>query len=202
MRELRSGLWWWEAVHPDWEEPEAGKEPSWGPEVSSYALDDGERLLLVDPTTPPRPILDLAANRETIIVLTNWWHERDTTSVAASLNASVWGPPPDQDGRGVGSSPNRFEPGDRLPFGVVVFDGREPPLDVLLWIESHHAVAIGDTLIQRGDGIEVTDDWLADGVTHRQVVDGLRPLLALPIDVVLPTHGAPTDRAALERALA
>ena len=29
----------------------------------------------------------------------------------------------------------------------------------------------------------------------------LRPLLELPVELVLPTHGAPTDRAALERAL-
>jgi len=38
-------------------------------------------------------------------------------------------------------------------------------------------------------------------VTREQVVAGLRPLLELPVDVVLPAHGAPTDRAALERAL-
>jgi hypothetical protein len=39
------------------------------------------------------------------------------------------------------------------------------------------------------------------GVTREQVVEGLRPLLALPVEVVLPAHGAPTDRAGLERAL-
>jgi len=33
VRELTSGLWWWEAVHPEWTaEDEAG---DWGPEVSS-----------------------------------------------------------------------------------------------------------------------------------------------------------------------
>jgi hypothetical protein len=30
--------------------------------------------------------------------------------------------------------------------------------------------------------------------------DGLRPMLALPVEVVLPAHGAPTDRGGLERA--
>ena len=66
MRELQSGLWWWEARHPEWtaEDDAAGRD--WGPEVSSYAVDDGERLLLIDPTTPPAPILDLAADRETV----------------------------------------------------------------------------------------------------------------------------------------
>ena len=34
-----------------------------------------------------------------------------------------------------------------------------------------------------------------------QVAEGLRPLLALPVEHVLPTHGRPTDRASLERAL-
>jgi hypothetical protein len=38
-------------------------------------------------------------------------------------------------------------------------------------------------------------------VTREQVVESLRPLLDVPVELVLPTHGAPTDRAALERAL-
>ncbi|HSO02563.1 MAG TPA: hypothetical protein VLS46_08550, partial [Gaiellaceae bacterium] len=47
-RELRPGLWHWQAPHPGWE---AG-EP-WDPNVSSYALDDGEQLLLFDPLAVP-----------------------------------------------------------------------------------------------------------------------------------------------------
>jgi hypothetical protein len=38
-------------------------------------------------------------------------------------------------------------------------------------------------------------------VTREQVADGLRPLLELPVEYVLPAHGVPTDRDALERAL-
>ena len=38
-------------------------------------------------------------------------------------------------------------------------------------------------------------------MTREQVLEGPRPLLALPVEVVLPAHGAPTDRAVLERAL-
>jgi hypothetical protein len=42
---------------------------------------------------------------------------------------------------------------------------------------------------------------LHHGVTCEQVVDDRPPLLRLPVEIVLPAHGAPTDRAALERAL-
>jgi hypothetical protein len=48
VQQLQRGLWWWEARHPEWpaEDDAAGRD--WGPEVSSYAVDDGERLLLTD----------------------------------------------------------------------------------------------------------------------------------------------------------
>jgi hypothetical protein len=200
VRELASGLWWWEAIHPEWTAEDEGG--GWGPEVSSYAIDDGARLLLIDPTVPPAPILDLAAGREAVILLTNAWHERDARSLAERLGASVFAPPPDDGGRGIRMPAQVFEAGDRLPIGVQVFPGREPPFDVLLWIESHRAVAIGDTLIDRGGGLELPESWLAEGVTREQVVEGLRPLLALPVEHVLPTHGPPTGRGSLERALA
>ena len=72
----------------------------------------------------------------------------------------------------------------------------------MLWIEDQRAVVAGDTLVDFGEGLEIPAVWLREGVTREQVVEGLRPLLELPVELVLPTHGAPTDRAALERALA
>ncbi|HZE06631.1 MAG TPA: cation-transporting P-type ATPase [Solirubrobacteraceae bacterium] len=49
---------------------------------------------------------------------------------------------------------------------------------------------------------EIPVGWLPEGVTVEQVAAGLRPLLDKPVEFVLPTHGEPADRAALERALA
>ena len=46
------------------------------------------------------------------------------------------------------------------------------------------------------------NEWLRGGVTRDEVRERLRPLLDLPVEFVLPAHGTPTDRAALERALA
>ena len=76
MRELRAGLWHWQAPHPDWTEGEP-----WPQEVSCYALDDGVRLLLFDPLAVPGELLELAADREPVIVLTAPWHERDASPV-------------------------------------------------------------------------------------------------------------------------
>ncbi len=45
-----------------------------------------------------------------------------------------------------------------------------------------------------------TGVWHWDA-THPAILKTLRPLLELPVELVLPTHGAPADRAALERAL-
>jgi hypothetical protein len=43
--------------------------------------------------------------------------------------------------------------------------------------------------------------WLAADMTREQVVEGLRPLLDLPVEHVLATHGVRFQRAHLERAL-
>ena len=93
-----------------------------------------------------------------------------------------------------------YAPGDRLPFGAEAFAGREPN-DTVLWIESHRAVISGDTLVDFGQSLEIPSGWLRDAVTREQIVDQLSPLLELPVEHVLATHGGPTDRAALERAL-
>ena len=201
MREVQTGLWHWEAPHPDWE-PGA----DWGPEVSSYAIEGGERLLLFDPLAPPNELEELAGGRATAIVLTCPWHVRDARSLAERLGAPLYVPPPDQ-GDPDPVEGNVFSAGDRLPLGVEAFPGMEPN-DLVLWIESRRALVVGDTLIDRGQGLEFPADWAskgaiaARGVPPERIRETLRPLLELPVEIVLPTHGAPTDRAALERALA
>jgi glyoxylase-like metal-dependent hydrolase (beta-lactamase superfamily II) len=198
VRELQSGLWWWEAVHPDWTAEDASSQ-DWGPEVSSYAFDDGERLLLIDPTTPPSPVAALAAERQTVVVLTCPWHERDTRSLVAQFGASVFSPPPDSPGDDPLDA-HTFTAGTRLPVGVEAYPGMEPN-DLVLWIEGCRALIAGDTLIDRGKGFEFPTDWANKGVPPEQILETLRPLLGLPVAFVLPTHGPPAGRADLERAL-
>jgi glyoxylase-like metal-dependent hydrolase (beta-lactamase superfamily II) len=219
VRELEAGLWHWQAAHPDW----TPSEP-WRQEVSSYAIDDGVRLLLFDPLAAPNEILELAAHREPVVVLTAPWHERDTQSLVERLGTPVFLPPPDTEAdlmqkygatreQAAGGSPDvawllrgdsgeahLYSAGDRLPIGIEALPGREHN-DLVLWIENRRAVVAGDTLVDFGRGLDIPREWLRKGVTREQLVEGLRPLLRLPVDVVLPAHGEPTDRTALERAL-
>jgi glyoxylase-like metal-dependent hydrolase (beta-lactamase superfamily II) len=197
MREVQPGMWHWTAAHPEWEPDETWEQT----DVSSYAIDDGQRLLLFDPLALPPELEELSADRDTVIVLTNPWHERDARSISESLGAPVFAPPPDDGGTGERMPAQRFSAGDRLPFGVEVFPGREPPYDVLLWIEHRRTLVVGDTLVDRGRGLEYLPEWAAEEFPPEQVLPELRRLLDLPVELVLPTHGNPTDKAALERAL-
>jgi hypothetical protein len=144
VRELRSGLWHWQAPHPDWTPDER-----WPQEVSSYAIDDGARLLLFDPLSVPNEIVELAGEREPVIVLTAPWHERDAHSLVERLGAPVFTPPPDTAGdlvrkfgitpeQAAGGSPDvawlladnggeahLYAAGDRLAIGIEAFLGRE-----------------------------------------------------------------------------
>ena len=220
VQELRPGLWHWQAPHPEWRESEP-----WDKNVSSYATDDGQRLLLFDPIDPPGEIEQLASERDTSIVLTAPWHERDARSLVERFGAPVYTALPDSaeylmekwnltaeqvgDGspdvawlvrEGIGEA-RPFTAGDRLDVGVEVFPG-EKPNDLVLWVESHRAVVAGDTLVDFGNGLEINPRWLDEEMPREQAVTGLRPLLERPVEHVLAAHGGPFDRAALERALA
>ena len=220
MRELAPGLWHWQAPHPGWRDTEP-----WDENVSSYAIDDGKRLLLIDPLNVPSELVDLAPDRQAAIVLTAPWHERDAESLVERLGAPVYTPLPDtaqdlmdmygitaeqagdgspdvvwllREGKG---EARPYTAGDQLPFGAEVFPGHKTN-DTVHWVESKRAVVSGDTLVDFGQGLEINERWLPPGVTREEVAAGLRPLLELPVEHVLATHGGPFDKAALERALA
>jgi glyoxylase-like metal-dependent hydrolase (beta-lactamase superfamily II) len=220
VRALRPGLWHWTAPHPDWQPDEP-----WDQNVSSYAADDGTRLLLFDPIAPPDEVAALAAEREAAVVLTAPWHERNAESLVERLGLPVYTPLPDtaeylmatygitaeqagdgspdvvwllEEGKG---EARPYAPGDRLDVGVETFPGQKPN-DAVVWIDSHRAVVSGDTLVDFGNGLELNARWLEYMNAKREdVVAGLRPLLEKPVEHVLATHGGPFDRAALERAL-
>lgn len=198
MQELRPGLWHWSAPHPDWV-PKDGGADGWPEQVESYALDAGQTFVLIDPVAPPSLVEELAAGREAAVVLTCPWHDRDSADAVRRLGAVVYGPQRDE-GEDQVQGPV-FAAGDTLPGGLVAYPAVEAN-DLVLWIPAHAALVFGDVLIDRGNGLEVPVTWSPKEVTREQRVQMLLPLLELPVELVLPTHGPPTDRGALERALA
>jgi glyoxylase-like metal-dependent hydrolase (beta-lactamase superfamily II) len=198
MQELSGGLWHWTAPHPEWT-PKDGGPTGWPQEVSSYAVDAGRCFVLIDPIAPPSLVDELAAGREPVVVLTCPWHGRDSAAVVDRLGAHVHAPPREE---AENQPPGPvYGPGDRLPGEIVAYGSRDDG-DNVLWLADHRALVFGDTLIDRGDGLEIPATWAEPGVTVEERAAALRPLLELPVELVLPTHGPPTDRAALERALA
>ena len=209
MNELKPGVWHWQAPHPDWSSGE------WWPElVSSYAIEVGDELLLFDPLGVP----DDLRERATAIVLTAPYHERDARSLGLPVHtppADTWQDWVDKFGidpervRGMesddlawlraGESEGEFHAPGAWPFGIQAYAGREDN-DVILWLPSVGALVSGDSLSDFGDGLGIQ----MGGRTHQtcdDVAAQLQPLLDLPVELVLPAHGEPTDRAALERAL-
>ena len=192
MREVQAGIWHWQAPHPEWN----ARGAAWGRVVSSYAIELDDGLILFDPLAVPGELEE----RATAIVLTCPWHRRDAPSLAERLGLPIYVPPPDPPD----PDPVKgevFQAGDRLRVGVEAFPGRELN-DPVLWIESRQALVAGDSLIERDKGLEFPRDWAPEDASPDQLLESMQPLLELPVELVLPTHGEPTDRAALQRALA
>jgi glyoxylase-like metal-dependent hydrolase (beta-lactamase superfamily II) len=210
MRELKPGVWHWQAPHPDW-----SSEELWPELVSSYAIEVGDDLLLFDPLS----VLEELRERATAVVLTAPYHERDARSLGLPVHTppvDTWqdwvekfGVDPDKV-RGMesddltwlraGEGEGHFHDPGAWPFGIQAYAGRENN-DVVLWVPSAKALVSGDSLSDFGDGLGIQ----MGGRTHQtrdDVAAQLQPLLELPVELVLPAHGEPTDLAALERALA
>jgi hypothetical protein len=184
VRELRQGLWTWTARHPEWSTPADG----WGPEVRSYALDAGGTLVLIDPLSPPALVEELASGRRTAVVLTVAAHERSATGCVERLGAHVYAPAASL--AELATPATGYAVGDVLAGGIEACTGFWPN-EATLWLAGHRALVTGDVLLGE-HGLRVPpDDWLEERATPAELCAGLRPLLALPVELVLPTHGDP-----------
>jgi hypothetical protein len=182
MQELRPGLWTWTASHPSW--PKSRSKAEWGPNVRSYAYDTGGCLVLFDPISPPTLLEGLVEAQEIGVLMTAEWHRRSADECVERFGAHVYGPP-DELPADVELKPTYY--GDELAY----------------WIPRHRALVVGDSFANE-NGFRVQEEWLPQGVTGEQMRDGLRPLIELPIELVLVTHGEPVledGREALRAAL-
>jgi hypothetical protein len=188
MQELRPGLWTWTATHPAWTEDEGGPE-GWERVVRSYAYDSGPYLVLIDPLAPPSLLEGLVESKEVAVLLTEHCHSRSAADCVERFGATVHAP---KEAVPKLSLPAQgFEQGDTLPGGVVAQLACYP-FESIFWIPSERAIVAGDALVGGELGLHVQpDSWLVEGTTHESFRDTLRPLLDLPIELVLLTHGDP-----------
>ena len=177
MQEIAPGLRRWTSWHDHWEE-----------EVGSVAVDTVDGLVLIDPLDPP-PGLPSAQH----VLITVYWHVRTT----AGLKARVWAPSRSRrplENRGIEGVEAA---GADLPGGITAFQTARAA-EAVYWLPDHRAVVVGDVLLGAGAKPRATDAplrlcperWLGKA-THEDLRRSLRPLLDLPVEHVLVSHGAP-----------
>lgn len=195
--EIAPGLFRWTAPHPDWKpDPEPGSGDDWGQVVGSVLFEAAETIVLIDPLIPSEDgerflswLDDRVAGRPVSALTTIHWHARDRELLAKRYEANTtraWNVVP----RGVEPKPLR--------------GGGE----TMYWLASVATLVPGDRLLGDSEGgLRVCpDSWLSRVQVDRPGLARLMdPLLELPIERVLVSHGEPVlldGRAALARALA
>lgn len=186
--ELRPGLWRWAARHPEWKR-----------EVAVVALGSETDLVLIDPLLVGDQWQQLSqelGGRQVHVFLTIHWHARSAAEIAARFEgARVWA-----HSRNRAAVARRapvtdvFRIGDELPAGLVALEAR-PRSEVLYWEPRSRALVVGDALLgsgEKGDGLDTCPaSWLPGSNTLEDLRAALRPALDLPVELLLPSHGAP-----------
>jgi glyoxylase-like metal-dependent hydrolase (beta-lactamase superfamily II) len=204
--EIAPGLWRWTGWHEEWKE-----------DVGSVYLETGDGVVLVDPLVPPEDTerfwraLDRDVERvggAVHVLVTVFWHTRSAAAMAERYAARVWAPRRGRAAieRRAGAVTDAFGPSDRLPGGLRAFPTARAA-EVVYWVPHHRALVPGDVLLgDRSGGIRMCPkSWLPEGKGHAELVESLRPLLELPVERVLVSHGEPVledGGAALAAALA
>ena len=180
MVEIAPGLRRWTAFHDHWEE-----------DVGSLAVETSDGLVLIDPIDPPSEVA--AADH---VLITVYWHGRSTGTLGAKR---VWASARSErplKSRGIEVT-DPFRAGDALPGGIRAFQTARSA-EVVYWLPDQRAVVVGDVLLGVGAKPRPTSDplrlcperWLGKG-THDDLRRTLRPLLDLPVERVLVSHGEP-----------
>ena len=141
------------------------------------------------------------------VLVTVFWHTRSAAAMVERYGARVWAPTSGKAavGRraGVVTDPYRFD--DPLP-GALRALRTARAAEVVYWIPEHGALVPGDVLLGDGrGGVRMCpESWLPSSTKHADLSVSLRPLLDLPVERILVSHGKPVlshGRKALARAL-
>jgi hypothetical protein len=186
LLELRPGLHRWTARHPDAEpDPDPGSPADWGPDVGSVVYEASDTLVLIDPLVPAdradlQDELDALVRRHgqrVAILTTLQFHRRSRDDLATRYGAST----------------SRAK--KTLPEGVETVQIRGAG-ETMVWLPEHGALIPGDRLLgdEHGGVRLCPESWLGylpSKMTYRGLREALRPLLDLPVEMVLVSHGEP-----------
>jgi glyoxylase-like metal-dependent hydrolase (beta-lactamase superfamily II) len=206
VQEVAPRLWRWTAYHEEWNEV-----------VGSVYHEADDAIVLIDPLVPSDEAerfwraleRDLErAQKPLHVLVTVFWHVRSTRDVVERHRARVWAPSRGRAAieRRAGRVTDVFRPGDSLPGGIEAFaTGRAT--EVVFWLPEQRTVVPGDVILgEEGGGLRICPrSWLPEKVTQAKVAETLTPLLDLPVEQVLVSHGEPVlggGRRALAQALA
>ena len=193
--EIAPGLWRWSTYYEEWKQ-----------DVGSVYCETEDGAVLVDPLVPHGPpdvrehflrSLDRDVERmdgRVHVLVTVFWHVRSVAEVAARYDAQVWAPTSGRAAieRRVGKVTDTFRPGDRLPGGIESFRTARAA-EVVFWLPQHRALVPGDVLLGDGEGglRLCPQSWLPEKKSVADLAESLRPLLELPVERVLVSHGEP-----------
>ena len=94
--------------------------------------------------------------------------------------------------RRAGVVTDAFAPEDELPGGLKSLRTARAA-EVVYWIPDHGALVPGDVLLtDKQGGIRLCPaSWLPESIDQPRLAESLRPLLDLPVERVLLSHGQP-----------
>ena len=183
--EIAPGLWRWTAAHPAWRPGAATDSPAdWDREVGSILWRSRDHAVFIDALLPDdrasfwRWADKLVADAHRVLALTTiGFHRRDRDAVAERYSADT--------SRARAALPEGLEAIPLRGAGEVEF-----------WLPRERTLVAGDRVLGgREGGLRMCPQswlgYLSPPVTLTDLAALLRPLLDLPIERVLVSHGQP-----------
>jgi hypothetical protein len=198
VRDVAPGLWLWRQPHWEWREGD-----DWEPEVSSFVVESGGEVVLLDPLAPP-PIAGaevyrrLDAKPPTAVVVLKPDHVRDVDLFIHWYGVPGYGPWLWEKGTAPQSELQFVMPDDVLPGGIVALTDGRGGIERPLYLPEQRTLVFADGMTAPGGTLRV---WWTP-VLERRALPALRAMLELPFEQVLVSHGQPVHtRADFEAAL-
>ena len=202
--DLALGLWIWRLQHPNWHEG-----ADWQPVVTSICVDSGGERWVLDPLLPPNDATQVWEERleerpptavATLIPDTARpiWSDPQTRSVDALVHrygCCAFGPNAWDDAGGLRMRGGKDRPGSGATGWAAPVRG---PIRLERNTGLERALVFGDSMTKRAGALRA---WMSPTHEGRALPD-LRPMLGLPFERVITSHGEPVHtRAEFERAL-